>query len=141
MSGYAGFSSVKQAHVLAALRATYPEIRVKGWKAVVIKDLPLQDTEFDSAEEFAEMVMAVPFIPDGFVVEPEPRDLVFFEVEVTHPMSADKLRAYGKLAIDMAAFDVNFAVLVYNKYGHCSAVDLVPYYGDWLATEFPEMKT
>lgn len=141
MSGYAGFSNVKQAQVLAALRATYPEIRVNGWKSAVIKDLPPLDTEFDSVEEFAQMVMAVPFIPDGFVIESEPRDLVFFEVEVTHPMSADKLRNYGKLAIDMAAFDVNFAVLVYNKYGHCNVVDLVPYYGDWLTTVFPEMKT
>lgn len=138
---YAGFSEVKQAHIMHALLASYPEIRTNRWKRSVIAELPVLDHEFDSPEIFAAMVMAVPFVPDGFVIEPEPRDLVFFEVEVTHPMSADKLRAYGKLAIDMAAFDVNFAVMVYNKYGHCSTVDLMPHYADWLTTVFPEMKT
>ena len=128
-----GVSRVRQTEVLLALIVQYPEIQTAEWKNRVVEFMTPSDEEFDEPGRFAEIVRELPLIPDGFVMN-SPKELIFFEVEITSPMSESKLHQYGKFAIDIANFDIGFSVLVVNKYGHINEVDLLPHYAAWLAT-------
>jgi hypothetical protein len=130
---YVGISDVKQAHVLQALLDTYPEIKTKNWKTETI-------AEFCNHEDIADiqaLVDRVDLIPDGFAIhhDEDEESLIFFEVEIHSPMSGDKLRTYGKMAIDFGYYDIGFNVMTVNKYGNVNKVDLLPYYVDWLKKE------
>ncbi len=125
---YVGVSDVKQVHVLEALTTTYPEIQRLDWKSTTFEAFIGDEDE----DEIFGLLEAIKFIPDGYVVDPKERELYFFEVEIHSPMSGEKLRTYGKMAIDLAYYDINFVVMTINKYGHIQAVDLLPYYADWL---------
>ena len=123
-----GVSDAKQVHILSALIQTYPEIKTSNWKASALKSFANRE----DAESVASVINDVDLLPDGFVIDDDEDGLLFFEVEVHSPMSGDKLRKYGKLAIDLACYEINFSLLTVNKYGHINKVDLLPYYADWL---------
>lgn len=131
---YRNVAEVKQEDVLAILCRTYPEIKRLKWRAEVLEQMqPLAEPNEDDPGEFYEMVMGLNLVPDAYAIHLDERELVFFEVEVTHPMKASKLQAYGKFAIDLAGLGIGFGVLAVNKHGHINEVDLLPHYASWLA--------
>ena len=117
----------RQEQVLAALLMTYPALQTKNWRAAVAAAFQDEDPDF------LDMIGRQWIIPDAFAIHKELREIVLFEVEVHSPMSGDKLRSLGKLAIDCAYYGIQIAVMVVNKHGHVNPVDLLPHYRDWLA--------
>jgi hypothetical protein len=89
------------------------------------------DCECD-AEDFQVAVNGLAFVPDGYIIYPETRELHFFEVEVTSPMSKEKLESYGAFVGTMHTYWVDFEVYTVNQHGHINRVDLLLHYGDWL---------
>ncbi len=120
------------APILSALQTQYPEVKTGGWRRAVRAALSEHLHREGIPQDFNEMVEAFRFEPDAYVVNAEEAFVHFFEVEVYNPMTAEKLRSYGRLMIDMEFHGIEFAVLVVNKYGHINTVDLLPYYAESL---------
>lgn len=74
------------------------------------------------------MLTAFRFEPDAYALDVKAGFLHFFEIEVYNPMTTAKLKAYGRLMMNLNYYGIEFAVLVVNKYGHINTVDLLPYY-------------
>lgn len=125
-------TSIKQAHVLDSLLLAYPNLLRKGWRAQILHLLPPTDEADGDAEEFAEFVSGFDLEPDAVAIEPELRELIFFEIEVHNLMSDHKLKRYGKLAIDLGAFDIKFGLMTVNKHGHINEINVLPHYAAWL---------
>lgn len=116
--------------ILAALLKQHPEVRpAAGWRDAAAAALTLGARRHGLPRDFVSTVRAFRrFVPDAYALDRTARELHFFEIEVYNPMTSAKLQAYGRLQTDMAAFGVDFQVLVVNKYGHVNRVDLLPYY-------------
>ncbi|MGJ7497511.1 hypothetical protein ACSFA8_20885 [Variovorax sp. RT4R15] len=125
-------TTTKQAHVLDALIATYPHLLRKGWRKQIALSIPPTEDSDGDAEEFAAFISDLELEPDAVALEPELREVIFFEVEVHNLMSDAKLQRYGKLAIDFLAFEIHFGVMTVNKHGHINEIDMLPHYGAWL---------
>lgn len=125
-------TTTKQKHVLDALVATYPNLLRKGWRKQIVLSLPPTEDSDGDSDEFASFISDFELEPDAVALEPELREVIFFEVEVHHLMSDAKLKRYGKLAIDFLAYEIHFGLMTVNKHGHINEIDLLPHYGEWL---------
>lgn len=130
-------TSVKQAHVLDALVAAYPNLIRKGWRTKILEQLPPIDSSDFDEEEFAEFVREFSLEPDAVAIEADLRELIFFEVEVHNLMSDQKLKRYGKLAVDLISFDITFGLMTVNKHGHINEINVLPHYAAWLKEVAP----
>jgi hypothetical protein len=127
-----GYTSRLQKPMVDLLITTYPQLRTTRWRNAVEEAFREVAADVGIDEDFRPMLDGVPYIPDAYFCDVENNELHFFEVEISHLLSGEKLRAYGKFAIDLAAFGVNLALFTVNKHGHINAVDLVPAYGEYL---------
>lgn len=116
--------------MINALLESIPAARAKGWRKATMEAFAS-----DEDHEFHPLLTGLKLIPDAYVIERDERELHFFEVEVCSPMSRHKLRSYGKFAIDLAYYEINFALFTVNQHGHLYGVDLMPHYADWLASQ------
>ena len=125
-----GVSDVKQVHVLSALLDSYPEVKTANWKTDALKEF----SQHEDSGPLSDVLSEMNYLPDAFSIHKENDllEMTFFEVEIHSPMAGDKLRSYGKFAIDLGYYDVQFSLMTVNKYGHINEVDLLPYYADWL---------
>lgn len=119
-----------QQPVVDTLLASIPGTRTRGWREAVLTELPC--TEDEDSEDFRAVVLALTLIPDAYLINKDERELHFFEVEVTSPMSLAKLQAYAVFLTVMDYYRVEFAVFTVNQHGHINQVDLLPHYWDWL---------
>lgn len=110
----------------------FPELQRGRWREAVVRAFADNDGDIGMPGELRSMVGALRLEPDAFEIIAEPRELVFFEVEVYNPMSDDKLRSFAKLAIDLDSHGVAFSVQVVNKHGHINEVDLRWHYAGLL---------
>jgi len=82
-------------------------------------------------------------VPDGYAfqqnkINPEVIDLIFIEVEDTHPMPSDKLLDYANYWFDTDSTDnLTFSVLVTDRYG--MDVKQLPLQDIWYAEIYPNL--
>ena len=115
------------------LCSRYPEVQRLRWKQSVLEAYRPLIAEDYEPDEFASYVRELNLVPDAYAMHTHLRELVFFEVEVYSPLSASKLKQYAKFMIDLAGFEIGFAVMVINRHGHINELDLMPHYASWLS--------
>jgi hypothetical protein len=125
-------TSVKQRNVLDSLLIAYPNLLRKGWRQQIRLALPPMNDADGDMEEFNEFLNGFSLEPDAVAIDTNLRELIFFEVEVHSLMSDDKLKIYGKFAIDLIAFDIVFGLMTVNKHGHINSIDIWKHYLQWL---------
>ena len=120
-----------QAQILDGLMGHISGLQTKRWRERTIE--AFEEAEDDG--DFRDACESMGLLPDAFVIYKDTRELHFFEIEVTHIMSADKLQAYARFVTIMDFYEVEFGVFTVNQYGHIWQVALLPYYVDWLIAE------
>jgi hypothetical protein len=127
---------VTQEVVMRALQATYPNVQRGMWRTRVIDALCGELSDPDESDNLRESIMGLRYEPDAFVIEKDLGELIFFEVEVYSLLKQKKLQAYAAFSMELAGY-IKFALLTVNKHGHINAIDLLPYYADWLKENAP----
>lgn len=74
----------------------------------------------EDAEEFC----ALTFRPDAFVIDHASQTVTMFEVEVTHPVHAEKLEAMSALWFDLDAIEWDLRLIAVDRHGFTRAMDL-----------------
>lgn len=73
-------------------------------------------------------------IPDLYLVDPERRNVVAFEVEVGSPLNGDRLLEWGRLWGDLDSLDWTLGLVVVDRFGERHVPNLTRLYFAWIAT-------
>lgn len=114
--------------VLAALQDTYQDVRTGAWRQAVWDAFRFHSRHEGAPADFLEILRRLRLEPDAYAISKDEHWLHFFEIEVYNPMTNHKLEMYGKLALEMDYYRIEFGVLVVNKYGHINEVETPPYF-------------
>jgi hypothetical protein len=127
-----------QSDLLALLLQAHPAIKTQAWRRTVYDAFKGSEEVAWQEEDFHDALLALNLLPDAYAVYPETMELHFFEVEVTHLLSREKMEAYAVFLTNMDYYGIEFAVFTVNQHGHINQVPLLHSYIDWLKDRMTE---
>lgn len=113
------------AQLLDALRCQYPEVQTAGLRKWV------EQTVLDDPPR-------MPFVPDAFSVIDDAKELHLFEIEVTHPLTAEKGGLIGRFIDEMRDYGWSVYLHIVNRYGHITQMDAATLYKQYLDDIAPD---
>lgn len=126
-----------QQAALDAFLEDNPDARTQRWRNAVKRSFAALEDVAAFQDDFHGMLDKIRFVPDAYIINTAENYLHFIEVEVFSPMSPRKLQHYGKMAIDLNFYGIDFGVYTINQHGHIEAVDLLPHYVAWIKDSRP----
>jgi hypothetical protein len=108
------------------MRFVNPAIKITGFRAE-IKRLWLEQEGRDALEEWRQY--GPRFIPDGYLIDEQKREVIVYEVEDTHPCPPKKLMELAYFRFFLDTYDWEFRAIVLDRYGqNPRELPLVAYY-------------
>lgn len=124
-----------QEAVMPLLLEHIPGTRTKRWREAVLSEMMGLPEIVHAEDDFRTLIRRMVLVPDAYLINMDVPELHFFEVEVSSPMSRDKLQTYAKFLTDLHFYGIEFACFTVNQHGHINEVHLFPHYLDWLEAQ------
>lgn len=96
------------------LRREVPGAQTRGWRQALRTALEPYTDELDVA----------PRVPDAFLIDDAGQVITVFEVEVTHPLSPDRLAEWASLWSELDCHGWTLKLYVIDRLGRSTTADL-----------------